>query len=58
MTKEKRAKLVKYQQSLRDRLGAIPVKHVSSPKTYVEFLNRELKTVTAQLDATKMDGVK
>lgn len=57
LTKEKVVSLTKYQSQLKDRLSApIPEKHKDSPKTYKQFLERELKTVTAQLEAHRLEA--
>lgn len=59
MNKDKMARLTKYQASLKDRqTSPVPAKHVSHPATYKQFLERELATVTKQLDEAKMEGVK
>jgi SMC interacting uncharacterized protein involved in chromosome segregation len=52
--------LVKYANELKAKLESkdIPIKHVNHPNEYREFLTRELKAVTAKLDAAKLDGVK
>lgn len=57
LTKEKLANLVKYQSQLKDRLSApTPEKHIGHPKTYKQFLERELKTVTSQLEAHRLEA--
>lgn len=59
MTKEKKSSLIKYKALLADRLVvSVPIKHLSRPIQYREFISRELATVTAQLEAAKLEGGK
>lgn len=52
--------LVKYANELKAKLESkeVPSKHVNRPNEYREFLTRELKAVTAKLEASKLDGKK
>ncbi len=59
MNKEKKEKLVKYQQVLRNRLSdPVPPKHQGHPEQLKNYLTRELKIVSDQLEAERLDGVK
>lgn len=57
MNKEKTLKLQTYASKLKDRLSAeTPNKHKGHPETLKAFLNKELKTVTKQLEADKLES--
>ena len=58
MSKELLQKQVRYQNDLKTRLtDKVPAKHVSREKEYRQYLQRELKTVTAKVDYLKMNVV-
>lgn len=58
MTKEKITSLTKYADGLRNSLSSpTPSKHESHPAAYTQFLERELKAVTAQLDNAKLEAL-
>lgn len=58
MTKEKISSLTKYADGLRNNLSApTPSKHKNHPATYTQFLERELKAVTTQLDNAKLEAL-
>ena len=58
MTKDKLLSLTKYMNDLVDKLkGPIPEKHTHRPKEYHNFLNNEINTVKAQLEAVRLEGV-
>jgi len=58
MTKDKLISLIKYRDGLEDKLkGAVPPKHKNHPRTYHEFLKQEIKMVSIQIDAAKLEGV-
>ncbi len=59
MTKVKKEALTKYLIGLKARLQEkVPSKHQGHPKTFIAFLNREIKVVSDQLDADRLDGAK
>ena len=57
MTKEKLNSLKRYAQMLKDRLSSpVPPKHKSRVKTFTEFLNRELKTVSDRIEREALEA--
>lgn len=60
MTKEKLESLNKYLNGLKDRLNTIqiPKKHKDRPESYHTFLKHEIETVSASLEAAKLEGIK
>lgn len=57
MTKEKLLNLIKYLGRLEERAAApVTSKWSKSPKTYKEFIDREIKTVKNKLEAAKLSG--
>lgn len=59
MSKEKLQRLNKYADSIKNRLAEknLPEKQKNRPAQYKQFLERELSTVSAQIEAMKMSGV-
>lgn len=59
MSKEKLQRLSKYADSIKTKLGEtrLPEKQKNRPAQYKQFLERELSTVTAQIESMKMAGV-
>jgi hypothetical protein len=56
MTKEKKEALMRYQALIRNKMSEpTPVKHKSHPETYKAFLARELRVVTEQLEADRLE---
>jgi hypothetical protein len=54
MKLEKEKSLKKYLESLKDRLSAkVPEKHESHPKSYKQFLEREIEIVESTLKKAK-----
>jgi hypothetical protein len=58
MSKEKLQRLTKYADSLKNRLAekTLPEKQKNRPIQYKQFLERELSTVTSQIESIKMSG--
>jgi len=57
MNKEKLVSLSKYLGGLKDKLAnPIPHKNRGSLATYKQFLKNEIETVSAKLEAAKLDG--
>lgn len=58
MNKEKIERLTVYLNKMKSRLtDPIPVKHKRHPDTYLNFLNREIKVVVAQLEEARLEGI-
>lgn len=57
MSKEILIKQVRYQTDLKSRLDSkdVPAKHKNREASYREFLSKELKAVTAKVEALKMN---
>lgn len=57
MNKEKTQSLTKYLNDLINRLQSpTPEKHIHSPATYKQFLNREIETIKNKLEAARLEG--
>lgn len=57
MTKEKKASLTKYLNSMQDKLTSkIPEKHIHSPESYKNFLKNEIRMVKGKLDRELMES--
>jgi len=56
MSKEELARQQKYADDIKSRLSeeTVPSKHAHRPVQYREFLQRELKKVTAKIDSLKL----
>lgn len=59
MTDQKKKNLEKHVSGLRDKLSAtvVPDKHKDSPKTYREFLQRDLDKTLATLSSARDDAM-
>ncbi len=58
MNKDKQISLTAYLTQLTNRKSStLPAKHKDHPKTYVAFLDNEIRIVKAQLDAARLEGV-
>lgn len=57
MTKDKLIKLTKYQSEIKDKLSStsVPEKHKGHPESYKGFLKNELRLVTNQIEAGKLE---
>jgi len=56
MTKEKLVSLKRYLDDLTNKLGTTPTKHKDHPKTYEQFLRREIAAVKGKLEAAALEG--
>lgn len=57
MNKDNLKKLIKYQQKLQLMLDSgITEKHKNHPKTYLQFLNRELQAIKIKISSIKLEG--
>lgn len=57
MNKEKLASLIKYRDGINAKLTSpVPEKHKDHPKTYQEFLERELKSVSRTIENLILAG--
>ena len=55
MSKEKVLRLTKYLTEMKDKLSnPIPSKHKDHPDNYKRFLNSEISTTSAKIDALKL----
>jgi len=59
MKKEKIVSLEKYLDHLKSRLkDEVPPKHKKHPNTFKQFLNNEIRIVSAALEKAKLESVK
>lgn len=57
MNNDKLQRLTRYADDLRSRLSSpVPPKHLGGAKEFKQFLDRELATVTAKIEAAKLEG--
>lgn len=58
MTKEKLVSLKRYLDEMTNLLNApLPEKHSKRAEAYKAFIAKEIKGVTAQLEAARLEGV-